>query len=521
MSWQKDSDRRVRNLAAVIALGLLPAIAGTIVFLLVVIVPTWQLLSTLHWQPITCTVTHAEVSSGQSSDHYRAELRYRYTFEGEVYESDRYRFIRIRTSDRSHWQKVVDAYPVGSKQTCYVNPEHPEQATLKRFYFGLHWLIPLPFMALGYGVLYAAKTGRIKAGLHGRPAEWRPRSLISGHGPGPITLSPRRGRIKALIKIACAAILWNCLNAMIIQNAIAGGAISILQASAVLVLGSFGLIGIVLLYKTLRALVRIASPSIEIELERGLLPVGGSAWLRCRMPGRPSHDHEITLRLYAQELAYLRSSRGVQKHRAMLYEQLLSVDRGKALLSIQADAMHSLDAEHNKVVWTLEVTAALRGWSDIRDRYPLTVVPMPIHRAPPIETAHEETEKESPLTIQLDQMDADYEPGETIAGEVLWDLDGMADEITVRLLWITSGRSKTDTGFAGEQSLVCALQQGKTRFELPGVLGPYSFHGELFKLDWWIEVTENSTGEKSQQKITIAPSRRAVHPAHEQTDRGT
>lgn len=378
MNWRKDSDRRTRNLAAVVVFGGLFSLFGTLVFALLVIMPTWQWLGSLHWQPVPCTITHAQVGSGQTSDLYRADLRYTYTFEGADYEGSRYSFGTIRTSNLSRWQALVDTYPVGSKHRCYVNPEKPEQATLRRFSLGWHWLIPLPLMAVGYGVLYAARTGRIKVGLHGRPADWRPRAIIKGRMPGPIVLSPRRDHIKAFLKIGVVTLAWNSINAMIIQNALVGGAESIFQGITALVLGSFGIIGAVLLYRSARALLCIVSPAIKIELERDLIPVGGSKWLRCYVPGRPGQVTQLAIRLAAYEHAYARNGRGVQKQSALMYEQFLSVQSDEALLSIPTDVMHSLEAEHSKVTWTLEVSAKVEGWLDIKDRYPLTVLPMPI-----------------------------------------------------------------------------------------------------------------------------------------------
>lgn len=381
MNLQQDSDRRIRNLAAVIVLGGLFSVVGTLFFAGLILLPTWQMLGTLNWQPVSCTITHAQVANqpGQSSDLYSVDLRYTYTFKDQEYHSDRYSLSRLRTSDRSRWQTIVDAYPVGSTHTCLVNPTRPTSATLRRFTFGWHMLIPLPFMLVGYSVLYAAKTGRIKVGLHGRPDDWRPRALIEGRKPVPIVLSPRKRRIKHFIKIALAAIVFNGINAMIIQQGLRGGTLDTIQAAFVLIVSSFGIVGIVFFYKSVRALVRIFSPAIKLELENGLIPLGDSVWLRCHLPDKPGQVSQLALRLFAKEHIFHPRSSGTRRDSKLIFEQAIAIQRDEAMITIPVDAMHSSDAEFKKVIWMLEVSAEVAGWPDIKDRYPITVIPAPVY----------------------------------------------------------------------------------------------------------------------------------------------
>lgn len=122
------------------------------------------------------------------------------------------------------------------------------------------------------------------------------------------------------------------------------------------------------------------------------------------------------------------------------------------------------------------------------------------------------------LTIQLEREEADYAPGEPIAGMVTWDLEIPADEIAIGLTWRTSGKGDTEVGLAGEQQLACASQQGSKRFHFPGIHGPYSFKGKLFTLEWRIQVTTGTAGASTQKRLTIAPSREAIRPQpHEHT----
>ncbi|MEM9346822.1 MAG: hypothetical protein AAGB26_09420 [Planctomycetota bacterium] len=114
------------------------------------------------------------------------------------------------------------------------------------------------------------------------------------------------------------------------------------------------------------------------------------------------------------------------------------------------------------------------------------------------------------ITIELDQADAAYTPGQAMTGRVAWDLEHKAEAIVVRQAWKTNGRGEQDIGLGGEQRLTCHTREGEATFELPALDGPYSYQGKLFGIRWMLEVTAEPHGPKAWQAFTLSPTRSAI-----------
>ncbi|MEM6504595.1 MAG: DUF3592 domain-containing protein [Planctomycetota bacterium] len=120
MHWYRDSDRRVRNTAAVIVFGGLFGFVGVLLFALLVLLPLVETLRVAGWVAVPCVIVSADVQThaGETLGVYNTAVRYSYTYKGKSYEGDRYRLYPPRTSGRPAWQAIEDRYPVGSQQTC-------------------------------------------------------------------------------------------------------------------------------------------------------------------------------------------------------------------------------------------------------------------------------------------------------------------------------------------------------------------------------------------------------------------
>ena len=88
------------------------------------------------WPQVPCLVLQSERSEKRIADDvapdYRLAILYRYEYEGRDYESKLWSLRgSMPKSDPLAVQELVEQYPVGSKQTCWVNPRQPEIAVLK------------------------------------------------------------------------------------------------------------------------------------------------------------------------------------------------------------------------------------------------------------------------------------------------------------------------------------------------------------------------------------------------------
>jgi hypothetical protein len=91
------------------------------------------------------------------------------------------------------------------------------------------------------------------------------------------------------------------------------------------------------------------------------------------------------------------------------------------------------------------------------------------------------------LTIELDKPGNVYLGGETISGRVILEADRAGDApIYLNLGWKTSGKCNSESGQLHHQEITHNWQAGENifPFKLRVPRGPFSYHGQLFELNW-------------------------------------
>ena len=178
-------------MGCVIAFLSIFVIAGLSIFFLLTVRPIVQIIFANDWVATPAIVTSSQLETHPSSEGgptYSIDIRYRYTFDGEDFEGDRYNFAVGSSSEREGKQAVVNRYPVGTETTCYVDPDDAASAVLFRKFgayvwaglFGLPFLI-VPFIIFQVGVrqrrrayrlgeLHRAHGGRRQAGAVPEPS---------------------------------------------------------------------------------------------------------------------------------------------------------------------------------------------------------------------------------------------------------------------------------------------------------------------------------------------------------------
>lgn len=110
------------------------------------------------------------------------------------------------------------------------------------------------------------------------------------------------------------------------------------------------------------------------------------------------------------------------------------------------------------------------------------------------------------LKLELDRADASYVPGEPIGGRASWDLPEPAGQVTVRLLWQTSGKGTEDLSVVGQEVIEMPGLRGEHAFSFSPVIGPYSFSGKLITLTWLVEVFTKRGNHHAEQVLTLSPT---------------
>jgi hypothetical protein len=137
-------------------------VAGMTVLYAFFLDPFRNAIAAYGWTPTPCTIYASKIEpvtdkekkndkGGATIVGYRPEIKYSYRVGGKVHRSDKVWFIRPGAETQADAKKLVDKYPMGSQQQCYVNPSDEDFAVLERGFQPqlLIALIPLAFAVIG------------------------------------------------------------------------------------------------------------------------------------------------------------------------------------------------------------------------------------------------------------------------------------------------------------------------------------------------------------------------------------
>ena len=146
-------------------------VVATIFFLIWLAIPTviigfmvreaMRAAAPWSWREADCTILESGVSEDKS-DNYTFTVRYQYAAgaASAVEAPPRVGTVYARghssSTDYSDPQRLVLRYPSGAKSTCWVNPDNPDEAVLKRKWPVVALMLPFPllFIAIGVGGLW-------------------------------------------------------------------------------------------------------------------------------------------------------------------------------------------------------------------------------------------------------------------------------------------------------------------------------------------------------------------------------
>lgn len=111
----------------------------------------------------------------------------------------------------------------------------------------------------------------------------------------------------------------------------------------------------------------------------------------------------------------------------------------------------------------------------------------------------------STATIELERPSGQFRPFEEVRGIVNWQFDTLPKSIELRLFWFTSGQGAPDAGVVEVKKLdPSAYGQSAFSFTLPG--SPYSLSGNLFTIQWALELIANPGSQLALKEIICGPA---------------
>lgn len=145
-----DGGPRIRNVVFCCLLG----VGGLVALYFGWVRPMIDVWNARGWVPVPCDVisSHVDSQTRDNSTYYKAQVRFRYEYEGRQYQGYRYSFDESWSTRRAQ-MRIVDAYPAGTVARCHVNPLFPPEAVVEKD-FEVSWFFFLfPMLFVGIGVV--------------------------------------------------------------------------------------------------------------------------------------------------------------------------------------------------------------------------------------------------------------------------------------------------------------------------------------------------------------------------------
>ena len=337
-----------------------------------IVADLWQWREIHTWVETPATLLQAGVDHGgdqKRGETIRATARYRYTFGGREYTSERVALYTGKDNIGSYQRdraRELERIEAGNKQlSCYVNPDAPAEAILFR---DLRWgfllfklLFAVVFGAVGFGLLIGGALSpraekarkKLEAQWPDEPWKWEKKwesaRIRSSLGP-------------AAIGATIFAVLWNTVSwpgmAMVWSNPENG------HPNAIWIMALFPLVGTGLgawaVYLWAR---RIKWGVAEFEMAAVPGVLGGPLAGVVHVPARVEPEENYTVRLACVKTFDQGSDSSKE---VTLWDHEYEIDRDltagdRTLIPIEFMIPSDLPPSGDDVKWTLHTRAATRG----------------------------------------------------------------------------------------------------------------------------------------------------------------
>jgi hypothetical protein len=345
--------------------------------------PVMKAFDSEKWQETPCKIISAQVGSHSDRDGttYSIDIKYEYRFAGGTYYGNKYYFIGGSSSGYKNKARIVSEYKNAANPICYVNPENPAEAVLVRgFRAGLLLgLIPAIFLVIGVGgvrlFIKSPELMGIKPQVFNTGQESATDVLrVTDSATGPVILKPEFSPKAKLIGSIIVAVFWNGIVSVFLVN--------MSGSWSVLFMIPFIIIGLALIGLVVYCILASFNPRPTLILSSSQIPTGSKAHLDWHLTGRIDRLKTLTILLQASEEASYHAGKNQHTDTNIFFrKEIFSAsapditETGQTDFDIPAEAMHSFEAAHNKILWEIAVNGVIDKWPDIREEYKITITP--------------------------------------------------------------------------------------------------------------------------------------------------
>jgi len=362
-----------------IVLGAIFVAVGGSVFISLGLLPGLRLFDAQSWDVRRCTVISSNLRVQQSDDSttYRIDVLFEYEVEGETYRSNRYDFVTWSSSGSSAKREVVDRFPRGLETECFVNPSDPSHAVLSRepCLTYLVGLLPLIFLIVGTAVLAWGLSMR-------RTRRRTPPEANVPTDSETLTLEARHGPVTKVIGSIVFATMWNGIVSVFLWQLVNDWRHGNPDWFLTVFLTPFVLVGLLSIAAVGYYLLALANPRVELLVTPSSPRLGDSMRIKWRLRGAVQRLDQLRITLEGREQAtYTRGTKShtdtevFAEHVVIETSHHAHMELSSTEVHLPEDLMHTFEAAHNSIVWSLKVAGDIPRWPDVGAEFPLTVRP--------------------------------------------------------------------------------------------------------------------------------------------------
>lgn len=379
--------RKKSRYLGIVFFGIFALVGGGMLYPLT-IRPLAKTVSARNWVETPCKIIYAKVRThrGDESTTYSIDIFYEYQFDGETYKSSRYGFVGGSSSGRAAKAEVVNYYNKAKNPICYVNPKDPTEAVLKRgLRLGLLLcLFPLPFLAIGVGGIIGCFRKKKKRDIKSTPdySTTDFSAPIQYASTGPVVLKEKYSPLAKLLGAIFAAVFWNGIVSIFVYQAVKSFQRGRPEWGLSIAMIFFVLVGLGMIGFAIYQFLALFNPRVTLRLSSTVIPLGGVAELSWIVSGKKTVIENFKITLQGREEATYQRGTKTHTDKRKFYEfeifstaDAAQIARGGAGVVIPENLMHSFEAQHNKIVWELEVQGEIDNWPDIKQKHEIRITP--------------------------------------------------------------------------------------------------------------------------------------------------
>jgi hypothetical protein len=202
---------------------------------------------------------------------------------------------------------------------------------------------------------------------------------------GPVTLRSKAFPVSRFVGYTLFALFWYGFLAFVGRGVLSG----FLQGRPDWVSGlkllPFLLFGLIWIRRAGHSFLALFSPQPTITLSTASPSLGDTVELTWQFSRNASSLQGLEIYLWGEEITRARCSSGGRLHHVSetfaelpVVELTTGMESGTAKMRIPDSTMHSFDAEHNEIAWSIEVFADVSFFPDVQLSFPIVVLPQRI-----------------------------------------------------------------------------------------------------------------------------------------------